>query len=165
MIIKRPLKLLFFVFSGITIFLISFYLFIQNKSVKVKLAKNILESEFTFLDNKLFFDDLSIINQNIIFYGVKILDLKGNELLYLNNLNINLESYSQLKSKNFNINSIQLVDPKLYLEKYSDSNLTNLELFLKSIKIKGFLEKLKIKNLIVSNLSIDYRLMAKIKIQ
>ena len=165
MIIKRPLKLLFFVFSGITIFLSSFYLFIQNKSVKVKLAKNILESEFTFLDNKLFFDDLSIINQNIIFYGVKILDLKGNELLYLNNLNINLESYSQLKSKNFNINSIQLVDPKLYLEKYSDSNLTNLELFLKSIKIKGFLEKLKIKNLIVSNLSIDYRLMAKIKIQ
>ena len=89
MIIKRPLKLLFFVFSGITIFLISFYLFIQNKSVRVKLAKNILESEFTFLDNKLFFDDLSIINQNLIFYGVKILDLKGNELLYLNNLNIN----------------------------------------------------------------------------
>ena len=147
---------MFFVFSGITIFLISFYLFIQNKSVKVKLAKNILESEFTFLDNKLFFDDLSIIDQNLIFYGVKILDLKGNELLYLKNLNIKLESYSQLKSKNFNINSIELVDPKLYLEKYSDSNITNLELFLKSIKIKGFVEKLKIQNLIVSNLSIDY---------
>ena len=161
MIIKRPLKLLFFVFSGITIFLISFYLFIQNKSAKVKLAKNILESEFTFLDNKLFFDDLSIIDQNLIFYGVKILDLKGNELLWLNNLNIKLESYSQLKSKNFNINSIELVDPKLYLEKYPDSNLTNLELFLKSIKIKGFLEKLKIKNLIVSNFSIDYRLNGK----
>ncbi len=161
MIIKRPLKILFFVFSGITIFLISFYLFIQNKNFKVKLAKNILEYEFAFLDNKLFFDDLSIIDRNLIFYGVKILDLNGNELLYLKNLNIKLESYSQLKSRNFNVNSIELVDPKLFLEKYSESNITNLELFLKSIKIKGLLEKLNIQNLIVSNFSIDYRLNSK----
>ena len=131
---------------------------VQNKNVKVKLAKNILESQFTFLNNKLFFDDLSLTDQALIFSGVKILDLKGNELLYVNNLNIKFQSYSQLKSKKVNINSIELVDPKLYLEKYSDENVTNLELFLKSIKIKGLLEKLKIQNLIVSNLNIDYRL-------
>ena len=130
---------------------------VQNKNVKVKLAKNILESQFTFLNNKLFFDDLSLTDQALIFSGVKILDLKGNELLYVNNLNIKFQSYSQLKSKKVNIKSIELVDPKLYLEKYSDEN-TNLELFLKSIKIKGLLEKLKIQNLIVSNSSIDYRL-------
>ena len=130
---------------------------VQNKNVKVKLAKNILESQFTFLNNKLFFDDLSLTDQALIFSGVKILDLKGNELLYVNNLNIKFQSYSQLRSKKVNINSIELVDPKLYLEKYSDENVTNLELFLKSIKIKGLLEKLKIQNLIVSNLNIDYR--------
>ena len=149
---------MFFVFSGITIFLISSYLIVQNKNVKVKLAKNVLESQFTFLNNKLFFDDLSITDQALFFSGVKILDLKGNELFYINNLNIKLQSYSQLKSKKINIKSIELVDPKLYLEKYSDENITNLELFLKSIKIKGLLEKLKIQNLIVSNSSIDYRL-------
>ena len=54
---------------------------VQNKNVKVKLAKNILQSQFTFLNNKLFFDDLSLTNQALIFSGVKILDLKGNELL------------------------------------------------------------------------------------
>ncbi len=149
---------MFFVFSGITIFLISSYLIVQNKNVKVKLAKNVLESQFTFLNNKLFFDDLSITDQALFFSGVKILDLKGNELFYINNLNIKLQSYRQLKSKKINIKSIELVDPKLYLEKYSDENITNLELFLKSIKIKGLLEKLKIQNLIVSNSSIDYRL-------
>ena len=130
---------------------------VQNKNVKVKLAKNILQSQFTFLNNKLFFDDLSLTDQALIFSGVKILDLKGNELLYVNNLNIKFQSYSQLKSKKVNIKSIELVDSKLYLEKYSDENVTNLELFLKSIKIKGLLEKLKIQNLIVSNLNIDYR--------
>ena len=126
---------MFFVFSGITIFLISFYLFFQRKEIKVKLVKNILESELTFLDNKLFFDDLNINDQTLNFYRVKILDLKGNELLFVNNLKIKLEGYSQLKSKNLNINSIELVNPKLYLEKYSDSKITNLELFLESIKI------------------------------
>jgi len=131
---------------------------VQNKNIKVKLAKNILESQFTFLNNKLFFDDLSLSDKALIFSGVKILDLKGNELLYINNLNIKFQSYSQLKSKKVNIKSIELVDPKLYLEKYSDENVTNLELFLKSFKIKGLLEKLKIQNLIVSNSSIDYRL-------
>ena len=134
---------------------------VQNKNVKVKLVKNILESQFTFLNNKLFFDNLSITDQALIFSGVKILDLKGNELLYINNLNIKFQSYSQLRSKKVNINSIELVDPKLYLEKYSHENITNLELFLKSIKIKGLLEKLKIQNLIVSNSSIDYRLTNK----
>ena len=103
----------------------------QNKNVKVKLAKNILESQFTFLNNKLFFDDLSLTDQTLIFSGVKILDLKGNELLYVNNLNIKFQSYSQLKSKKVNIKSIELVEPKLYLEKYSNENVTNLELFLK----------------------------------
>ena len=112
---------------------------VQNKNVKVKLAKNILESQFTFLKNKLFFDNLSLTDQ-ANFSGVKILDLKGNELLYVNNLNIKFQSYSQLKSKKVNIKSIELVDPKLYLEKYSDENVTNLELFLKSIKIKGLLK-------------------------
>ena len=68
-----------------------------------------------------------------------------------------------LKSKKVNIKSIELVDPKLYLEKYSDENVTNLELFIKSIKIKGLLEKLKIQNLIVSNFIINYRLITKIK--
>ena len=130
----------------------------QNKNVKVKLAKNILESQFTFLNNKLFFDDLSLTDQTLIFSGVKILDLKGNELLYVNNLNIKFQSYSQLKSKKVNIKSIELVEPKLYLVKYSNENVTNLELFLKSIEIKGLIEKLKIQNLIVSNSSIDYRL-------
>ena len=149
---------MFFVFSGITIFLISFYLFFQRKEIKVKLVKNILESELTFLDNKLFFDDLSINDQTLNFYDVKILDLKGNELLFVNNLKIKLEGYSQLKSKNLNVNSIELVNPKLYLEKYSDGNITNLQLFLKSIKIKGLLEKIKIQNLIISNSSIDFRL-------
>ena len=90
---------------------------VQNKNVKVKLAKNILQSQFTFLNNKLFFDNLSITDQALIFSGVKILDLKGNELLYINNLNIKFQSYSQLRSKKVNINSIELVDPKLYLEK------------------------------------------------
>ena len=61
---------------------------VQNKNVKVKLAKNILQSQFTFLNNKLFFDDLSLTDQALIFSGVKILDLKENELLYVNNLNI-----------------------------------------------------------------------------
>ena len=149
---------MFFVFSGITIFLISLYLFFQRKEIKVKLVKNILESELTFLDNKLFFDDLNINDQTLNFNGVKILDLNGNELLFVKNLKINVESYGQLKSKNLNINSIELVNPILYLEKYSDSKITNLELFLKSIKIKGLLEKLKIQNLIISNSSIDYRL-------
>ena len=149
---------MFFVFSGITIFFISLYLFFQEKEFKVKLVKNILESELTFLENKLFFDDLNINDQTLFFYGFKILDLKGNELLYINNLKIKLESYSQLKSKNLNIKSIELVDPKLYLEKYSDSKITNLELFLKSIKLEGLFEKIKIENLIVSNSSIDYRL-------
>ena len=107
-----------FVFLGITIFLIPFSISIKNKNVRVKLAKNILESKFTFLNNKLFFDDLSINDKTVIFFGVKILDLKGNELLYVNNLNINLNGYSQLKSKNIHINSIELKDPKLYLEKY-----------------------------------------------
>ena len=129
---------MFFVFSGITIFLISLYLFFQRKEIKVKLVKNILESELTFLDNKLFFDDLNINDQTLNFNGVKILDLNGNELLFVKNLKINVESYGQLKSKNLNINSIELVNPILYLEKYSDSKITNLELFLKSIKIKGF---------------------------
>ena len=133
----------------------------QNKNVKVKLAKNILESQFTFLNNKLFFDDLSLTDQTLIFSGVKILDLKGNELLYVNNLNIKFQSYSQLKSKKVNIKSIELVEPKLYLVKYSNENVTNLELFLKSIEIKGLIEKLKIQNLIVSNSSIDYRLNCK----
>ena len=146
---------MFFVFSGITIFLISAYLFFQRKEIKVKLVKNILESELTFLDNKLFFDDLNINDQTLNFNGVKILDLNGNELLFVKNLKINVESYGQLKSKNLNINSIELVNPILYLEKYSDSKITNLELFLKSIKIKGLLEKLKIQNLIFSNSSID----------
>ena len=67
---------MFFVFSGITIFLISLYLFFQRKEIKVKLVKNILESELTFLDNKLFFDDLNINDQTLNFNGVKILDLK-----------------------------------------------------------------------------------------
>ena len=149
---------MFFVFSGITIFLASSYMIFQNKNVKVKLAKNILESQFTFLNNKLFFDDLILSDKALIFSCVKILDLKGNELLYVNNLKIKFQSYSHLKSKKVNIKSIELVDPKLYLEKYSDENITNLELFLKSIKIKGLFEKLKIQNLIVSNSSIDYRL-------
>ena len=146
-----------FVFLGITIFLIPFSISIKNKNVRVKLAKNILESKFTFLNNKLFFDDLSINDKTVIFFGVRILDLKGNELLYVNNLNINLNGYSQLKSKNIHINSIELKDPKLYLEKYSDNNYTNLELFLKSIKIQGLLEELKIQNLIISNSTIDFR--------
>jgi hypothetical protein len=137
--------------------LISLYLFIQNKNVKIKLAKNILESEFTFLDNKLFFDDLRINDKTLFFYGVKILDLRGNELLYISNLNIKLKSFTQLSSKTVTIKSIELVDPKLYLEKYFDNNSTNLELFLKSIETRGILEKLKIQNLIVSNSSIDYR--------
>ncbi len=149
---------MFFVFSGITIFLISLYLFFQRKEIKVKLVKNILESELTFLDNKLFFDDLNINDQTLNFNGVKILDLNGNKLLFVKNLKINVESYGQLKSKNLNINSIELINPILYLENYSDSKITNLELFLKSIKIKGLLEKLKIQNLIISNSSIDYRL-------
>ena len=106
---------------------------VQNKNVKVKLAKNILESQFTFLNNKLFFDDLILSDKALIFSCVKILDLKGNELLYVNNLKIKFQSYSHLKSKKVNIKSIELVDPKLYLEKYSDENITNLELFLKSI--------------------------------
>ena len=50
---------------------------VQNKNVKVKLAKNILESQFTFLKNKLFFDNLSLTDQALIFSGVKILDLNG----------------------------------------------------------------------------------------
>ena len=108
-----------FIFLGITIFLIPISISFKNKNVRVKLAKNILESKFTFLNNKLFFDDLSLSDQALIFYGVKILDLKGNELLYVDNLNIKFQSYSQLKSKKVNIKSIELVDPKLYLEKYS----------------------------------------------
>ena len=95
--------------------MISLYLFIQNKNVKIKLAKNILESEFTFLDNKLFFDDLRINDKTLFFYGVKILDLRGNELLYINNLNIKLKNFTHLSSKTVTINSIELVDPKLYL--------------------------------------------------
>ena len=98
--------------------MIFFYLFFQKKEIKVKLVKNILESELTFLDNKLFFDDLNINDQTLNFNGVKILDLNGNELLFVKNLKINVESYGQLKSKNLNINSIELVNPILYLEIY-----------------------------------------------
>ena len=75
----------------------------KNKNLRVKLAKNILESKFTFLSNKLFFDDLSINDKTVIFFGVRILDLKGNELLYVNNIIIKLKGYSQLKSKNIHI--------------------------------------------------------------
>ena len=69
--------------------------------------------------------------------------------------------FDPITKQKVNINSIELVNPKLYLEKYSNENITNLELFLKSIKIKGLLEKLKIQNLIVSNSSVDYRLTNK----